>query len=110
VVINGTCLDFLAESFMAGDPWPGRIRDPQRRGVRHQRPPDAASLAVSGQQPVLAGQRRAIYLRDPGRSVVERQLNGGVFSPLGDKDWRLIRGYLEENERLFASRWRSCCG
>jgi hypothetical protein len=43
----------------------------------------------------------AIYLRDPGQSVVERQLNGGVFSPLGDKDWRLIRGYLEENERLF---------
>jgi hypothetical protein len=36
--------------------------------------------------------------------VVERQLNGGVFSPLTDKDWRLIRGYLEENERLFGIR------
>ena len=33
--------------------------------------------------------------------MVERQLNGGVFSPLTDKDWRLIRPYLEENERLF---------
>jgi hypothetical protein len=33
--------------------------------------------------------------------VVERQLNGGVFSPVTDKDWRLIRTYLEENERLF---------
>ena len=43
----------------------------------------------------------AIYLRDPQQKVVERQLNGGVFSPLTDKDWRLIRGYLEENERLF---------
>ena len=43
----------------------------------------------------------AIYIRDPHHQVVERQLNGGVFSPLDDKDWRLIRGYLEENERLF---------
>jgi len=43
----------------------------------------------------------AIYLRDPHEKVVERQLNGGVFSALSDKDWRLIRPYLEENERLF---------
>jgi hypothetical protein len=46
----------------------------------------------------------AIYIRDPRQKVVERQLNGGVFSPLGDKDWRLIRPYLEENERLFGVR------
>jgi hypothetical protein len=46
----------------------------------------------------------AIYIRDPHNQVVERQLNGGVFSPLDDKDWRLIRGYLEENERLFGIR------
>jgi hypothetical protein len=43
----------------------------------------------------------AIYIRDPQQKVIERQLNGGVFSPLTDKDWRLIRPYLEENERLF---------
>jgi len=43
----------------------------------------------------------AIYIRDPHHRVVERQLNGGVFSPVTDKDWRLIRPYLEENERLF---------
>jgi hypothetical protein len=33
--------------------------------------------------------------------VVKGQLNGGVFSPMTDKDWRLIRQYLQENERLF---------
>ena len=33
--------------------------------------------------------------------MVESQLNGGVFSSIGEKDWRLIRSYLEENERLF---------
>jgi hypothetical protein len=31
-------------------------------------------------------------------------LNGGVFSQLGDKDWRLIHPYLIENERLFGVR------
>jgi hypothetical protein len=42
-----------------------------------------------------------IYIRDPHEKVVERQLNGGVFLPLTDKDWRVIKPYLEENERLF---------
>ena len=38
VVINGTCLDYLAESFMAGNPLAGRrLRDPQRPGVRRLR-------------------------------------------------------------------------
>jgi hypothetical protein len=46
----------------------------------------------------------AIYIRDPHRQVVERQLNGGVFSEISDKDWRLIHPYLVENERLFGIR------
>jgi FMN-dependent NADH-azoreductase len=48
----------------------------------------------------------AIYIRDPQQKVIERQLNGGVFSPLTDKDWRLIRSYLDENERLFGVKVR----
>ena len=40
-------------------------------------------------------------MRDPDGQVVEAQLNGGSFAPLTDPDWRLIRPYLEENERLF---------
>jgi len=102
VVINGTCLDFLAESFMAGDPLSGGgfvilngIEFDGRGRMRPQAAPypgaNLFSLASGG----------AIYIRDPHRKVVERQLNGGVFSPLTDKDWRLIRPYLEENERLF---------
>jgi len=31
----------------------------------------------------------------------EEQLNGGYFAPFTADDWRLIRPYLEENERLF---------
>jgi glutamate synthase domain-containing protein 3 len=105
VVINGTCLDFLAESFMAGDPLSGGgfvilngIQFDADGGIAPQASPypgsNLFSLASGG----------AIYLRDPHEKVVEGQLNGGVFSPLTDQDWRLIRGYLEENERLFGIR------
>ena len=102
VVINGTCLDFLAESFMAGDPLAGGgfvILNGVEFDTSGRLTPQASPYPGSNLFSLASG--GAIYLRDPGRSVVERQLNGGVFSPLGDKDWRLIRGYLEENERLF---------
>jgi glutamate synthase domain-containing protein 1/glutamate synthase domain-containing protein 3 len=102
VVINGTCLDFLAESFMAGDPLDGggfvilngMEFDGRGRLVAQPTPYPGSnlfSLASGG----------AIYIRDPHQKVVERQLNGGVVSALNDKDWRLIQPYLEENERLF---------
>ena len=59
VVINGTCLDFLAESFMAGDPLAGGgfviLNGIEFDG---ERPHGPAGGAVPGQQPVLAGQRR----------------------------------------------------
>ena len=102
VVINGTSLDFLAESFMAGDPLSGggfvilngMEFDGRGRLVAQPAPYPGSnlfSLASGG----------AIYIRDPHRQVVERQLNGGVFSTIAEADWNLIRPYLEENERLF---------
>jgi glutamate synthase domain-containing protein 1/glutamate synthase domain-containing protein 3 len=105
VVINGTCLDFLAESFMAGDPLAGGgfvivngIEFDGRGNIVPQPAPypgsNLFSLASGG----------AIYIRDPHHTMVERQLNGGIFSALTDKDWRLIRPYLNENERLFGIR------
>jgi len=102
VVINGTCLDFLAESFMAGNPLEGggfvvlngMAFDAQGR-LREQPLPypgsNLFSLASGG----------AIYVRDPRRQLVETQLNGGKFAELNGADWRLILPYLEENERLF---------
>jgi glutamate synthase domain-containing protein 3 len=102
VVINGTCLDFLAESFMAGDPTDGGgfvivngiEFDAHGRLVEQAVPYPGSnlfSLASGG----------AIYVRDPHHKLVEQQLNGGSFAPVTDRDWRLIRSYLEENERLF---------
>ncbi len=101
-VINGTCLDFLAESFMAGDPLSGGgfvilngIRfDDDGNIVELETPYPGAnlfSLASGG----------AIYVRDPKRLLDDEQLNGGEYRELSDADWRLILPYLEENERLF---------
>jgi glutamate synthase domain-containing protein 1/glutamate synthase domain-containing protein 3 len=102
VVINGTCLDYLAESFMAGDPLKGGgfvvlngIEFDDNADVIDQSTPypgsNLFSLASGG----------AIYLRDPGQKVVADQLNGGEFIALSPSDWELILPYLEENERLF---------
>jgi glutamate synthase domain-containing protein 3 len=105
VVINGTCLDFLAESFMAGDPLQGGgfaivngIEFDDAGQIISRREPypgsNLFSLASGG----------AIYIRDPHKNVVLQQLNGGEFATLTAQDWDLIRPYLEENERLFGIR------
>jgi glutamate synthase domain-containing protein 1/glutamate synthase domain-containing protein 3 len=102
VVINGTCLDYLAESFMAGDPLKGGgfvvlngIEFDDNANVIDQPSPypgsNLFSLASGG----------AIYLRDPGQKVVDDQLNGGELIALSPGDWELILPYLKENERLF---------
>ena len=102
VVINGTCLDYLAESFMAGDPLRGGgfvvlngIEFDEKGNVREQATPypgsNLFSLASGG----------AIYVRDPHNKIVEEQLNGGEFVPFTQDDWNLILPYLKENERLF---------
>jgi glutamate synthase domain-containing protein 1/glutamate synthase domain-containing protein 3 len=102
VVINGTCLDYLAESFMAGDPLDGggfailngiALND-QGRIVELEMPYPGGnlfSLAAGG----------AIYIRDPHAKVSEEQLNGGEFAQLEERDWELLCPMLEENERLF---------
>ena len=102
VVINGTALDYLAESFMAGDALKGGgfvilngIEFDHQGAVQPQPTPypgsNLFSLAAGG----------AIYVRDPNRILVEEQLNGGAFGELTREDWRLILPYLKENERLF---------
>ncbi len=102
VVINGTALDYLAESFMAGDVHRGGgfvilngIEFDNEGNVRPQVTPypgsNLFSLASGG----------AIYVRDPHRVLVDEQLNGGAYGELTPEDWRLILPYLKENERLF---------
>ena len=103
VVINGTALDYLAESFMAGDPLNGGgfvilngigFNDEDGSIYEYDSPYPGSnifSLASGG----------AIYVRDPHRKLVDEQLNGGEFAEITDADWKLIEPYLEENEKLF---------
>jgi len=82
VVINGTALDYLAESFMAGDALNGGGFvilngigfDDNDGALREFESPypgsNIFSLASGG----------AIYVRDPNRKLVEEQLNGGQFA------------------------------
>lgn len=102
VIINGTCLDYLAESCMAGDPLEGGgfgivngLYFDFEGHLREQAMPypggNLFSLASGG----------AIYIRDPNGTLMPSQLNGGEFSEFLDRDWMLIRPYLEENQRLF---------
>ncbi|MBA4417198.1 MAG: glutamate synthase [Syntrophus sp. (in: bacteria)] len=102
VVINGTALDFLAESFMAGDPYNGGgfvilngLTFDQNGAVVPLEIPypgsNLFSLASGG----------ALFVRDPHKTIVPEQLNGGEIFPFTEIDWELITPYLKENERLF---------
>jgi len=102
VVINGTCLDFLGESFMAGDPHNdggfvvlNGVAFDDNGGVVPLAEPypgsNLFSLASGG----------CAFIRDPKQHLVEQQLNGCELLPFEQRDWDLILPHLQENERLF---------
>ena len=102
VVINGTALDFLAESFMAGDPLDGGgfvILN----GIKFDANGDVVDLdsPYSGANMFSLASGGAIYVRDPYRKLVDEQLNGGEYVSLSDNDWQLILPYLQTNEKYF---------
>jgi len=101
-IINGTCLDFLAESFMAGDPLNGGgfvILN----GIRFDDDGNIVDLDTPypGSNLFSLASGGAIYVRDPHRLLDDEQLNGGEYFELSDADWKLIEPYLQENDRLF---------
>jgi glutamate synthase domain-containing protein 1/glutamate synthase domain-containing protein 3 len=102
LIINGTALDYCAESFMAGDPLEGggfavinRIYFNNEGELVDIHPPypgsNLFSLASGG----------AIYIRDPDHEVGEDQLNEGIFTSMTLRDEQLLIPYLEENAQLF---------
>ena len=102
VVINGTCLDYLAESFMAGDPLEGG-GFVVLNGIDFDEEANVIDLTTpySGSNLFSLASGGAIYMRDPQCKVVDDQLNGGEFVELSPADWELILPYLKENEKLF---------
>jgi glutamate synthase domain-containing protein 1/glutamate synthase domain-containing protein 3 len=102
VVINGTCLDFLGESFMAGDPHDkgGFVIV---NGIKFNEEGEIVPLPepYPGSNLFSLASGGAAFIRDPHRKLVTQQLNGCLFAPLTEKDWDLIFPYLKENEKLF---------
>lgn len=102
VVINGTCLDYLAESFMAGDPLNGGgfvILNGLQSDNSGCFVPQITPYPGSNLFSLASG--GAIFVRDPFKKIEEEQLNGGEIIALDEKDWDLILPYLKENQRLF---------
>ena len=102
LVVNGTALDYLAESFMAGDPLEGGgfviingIEYDDSGEIRAMETPypggNLFSLSSGG----------AIYVRDPYSRVSTSQLNGGDFTELTSADWDILKPLLVENEEHF---------
>jgi hypothetical protein len=101
-VINGTALDYLGESFMAGDPLNGGgfvILNGMEFDNDGNPVPQATPYPGSNLFSLASG--GAVYVRDPLKMINDGHLNGGEIVSLSEKDWDLILPYLEENERLF---------
>lgn len=100
-IVNGTCLDYAAESFMAGESTGGGFLlinglwkniYGEVMGMEERFPGgNFFSLASGG----------AGYINDPYRSMTEDQLNGAKFVEFKQKDWLVIEKYLKNNENLF---------
>ena len=102
VVINGTCLDFLAESFMAGDALKGGgfvILNGLEFNDQGKVTPQITPFPGSNLFSLASG--GALYVRDPHKKLIPEQLNGGEFTNFTKEDWDLIAQYLETNENFF---------
>ncbi len=105
LVVNGTALDYLAESFMAGDPLdkenPGGFVI--INGIEFSHDGDLVELETPypGGNLFSLSSGGAIYVRDPHHRLSPSQLNGGDFVDLSEDDWVLIEDMLIENEAHF---------
>ncbi|MGC8832267.1 MAG: glutamate synthase [Thermoproteota archaeon] len=99
-VINGSCMDYMGESFMAAKGFiilNGVGFDEQGRIVEKETSYHGGNLL-----PLAAA--GAVYVRDPRETVGEDQLNGGKIESITSEDWNRILPLLKENERLFGIR------
>ncbi len=105
LVVNGTALDYLAESFMAGDPLD--VDNPGGFVIVNGMEFTANGDIIELETPYPGGNLfslssgGAIYLRDPYKRVSDSQLNGGGFTDLSEEDWALVKDMLIENEEHF---------
>ncbi len=100
-IINGTCLDYCAESFMAGEQTGGGFVI--INGLTYDERGEVIGLEMKypGNNLFSLASGGACYLNDPYHTVTENQLNGAEFTSFRREDWHTILPYLQENGRLF---------
>jgi glutamate synthase domain-containing protein 1 len=100
-ILNGTCLDYCAESFMAGDQLGGGFV--VINGLAYDDRDEVIGLETKypGNNLFSLASGGACYLNDPYRTVTEDQLNGASFVPFRQADWNVVLPYLRLNEDLF---------
>jgi len=100
-IINGTCLDYCAESFMAGAPTGGGFVIINGLSFDERGEIIGLEMKYPGNNLFSLASGGACYLNDPYFTVTENQLNGAEFLPFRREDWSTILPYLKENGRLF---------
>jgi glutamate synthase domain-containing protein 1/glutamate synthase domain-containing protein 3 len=100
-IINGTCLDYCAESFMAGEQTGGGFVIINGLGFDDRGEIIGLETKYPGNNLFSLASGGACYLNDPYYTVTENQLNGAEFVPFRREDWNVILPYLQENGRLF---------
>ncbi|MGD9344807.1 MAG: glutamate synthase [Candidatus Aminicenantes bacterium] len=100
-IINGSCLDYCAESFMAGAQTGGGFVI--INGLTFDERGEVIGLETKypGNNLFSLASGGACYLNDPYHTVTESQLNGAEFTSFRREDWITILPYLQENGRLF---------
>ncbi len=100
-IINGTCLDYCAESFMAGAQTDGGFVIINGLSFDERGEVIGLEMKYAGNNLFSLASGGACYLNDPYRTVTENQLNGAEFLPFRREDWTTILPYLQENGNLF---------
>lgn len=102
VVINGTCLDFLGESFMEGVPHKNggfMILNGVKIDIKGQIFDLPEPYTGSNLFSLPSG--GALYIRGPHHQIDRGQLNGAQFVNFSSRDWGLTEPYLEKNQLYF---------
>lgn len=100
-IINGTCLDYCAESFMAGNELDGGFVIINGVAIDRRGEIIGMEMKYPGNNLFSLASGGACYLNDPYHTVNESQLNGAAFVPFSQADWNVILPYLRLNEDLF---------
>ncbi len=100
-VINGTCLDYCAESFMAGEQLDGGFVIINGLGFDERGTVIGLESKYAGNNLFSLASGGACYLNDPYRTVQPSQLNGAAFVRFRQADWHVMRPYLQLNQTLF---------